>query len=257
MDSEVAKLGVGRHALQCLLCAVLLLGAMGCAMVEDSLYYKAVAIGDDGSQTVNYYRVDIEAEGLNARTFKVRSGYVSVDTIDTLSGDIPTIPEADFSPKEYAAFSQVKKDFRDRLTQQSGSWGAEDINDLDHFTTQAARVAWYASLSDKDFISIGQTEDVNPYSYRKLVFYTSAQDLNLTDYGTQVDNAIDKTAALAKHSREQREARKQEKQLEHQTKMNAVNKLVPYIFGAQNDADADAQKALIGLLLGVPVESNE
>ena len=71
---------------------------------------------------------------------------------------------------------------------------------MDHDATMLAiaRQAWFAYMNDGDIISMGDTQTVDSYLFRKLVFYTSAENFDLANYTTEIDNAITKTEGLAR-----------------------------------------------------------
>ena len=72
-----------------------------------------------------------------------------------------------------------------------------------------ARQAWFAYLSDGDIISMGETRKTDPYQFRKLVFYTSASNIDLSQYSDEIDSAISKVEGLARGFKNIRDAQRE------------------------------------------------
>ena len=67
---------------------------------------------------------------------------------------------------------------------------------------QLARTVWIGSLSTADIASIGQTQNTNPFQFRKLVFWATAENLDLNQYAGEIDSVIDNMVQVATNARE-------------------------------------------------------
>jgi hypothetical protein len=62
---------------------------------------------------------------------------------------------------------------------------------------RAARLSWHASLSDGDLISMGMLENDDSFQFRKLVFWTTARNLDLSRYASEIDSVLDSVVQIA------------------------------------------------------------
>ncbi|MBN1343842.1 MAG: hypothetical protein JXQ73_14255 [Phycisphaerae bacterium] len=72
-----------------------------------------------------------------------------------------------------------------------------------------ARNVWFASLSQADVISMGRTQNTNPFQFRKLVFWATARNIDLSQFATEVDGVIDNVTTIAQTVRDQARIRKE------------------------------------------------
>jgi hypothetical protein len=89
-----------------------------------------------------------------------------------------------------------------------------------------ARLIWLGSLSSSDLASMGMIGNTDPYSFRKLVFWTSASNIDLGDYASEIDGVIDNTVALAEIYRNQNKARKARNQARNKGMKGMIDQLV-------------------------------
>ena len=187
------------------LCLLLywILVALGCGQVTQVQYFEAVGNPDPttGVRPRAFYRMTIKGDPPWLGTYKMRAAYVSSTTLDTFDGRLPVIPDADLSNEQRADFVSVRatmmetvKERADALRARANGLPAEEFEAM---LQAIARQAWFASLSDADVISIGQSRTTDPFEFRKLVFYASASNLRLQDYDAQINSAVEKASALA------------------------------------------------------------
>ena len=131
-----------------------------------------------------------------------------------LEGKGPFIPEADLPLAADQDFKDVMKAFRtavkERATAAANAASSVSVSDShdDAALVEAARQAWFASLSNADIVSIGRTRSTNPYEFHKLVFYATAKNLDLQkSIGPQIDSMISKVQTLARREQQRAEAR--------------------------------------------------
>ncbi|NOS99851.1 MAG: hypothetical protein HOP29_04420 [Phycisphaerales bacterium] len=82
-----------------------------------------------------------------------------------------------------------------------GGLSREDVIEL-------SRLVWLGSLSSSDVASIGMTESVDPYQFRKLVFWSTANNIDLQSYAAEIDGVIDNVMSIAQTAKTQAAARK-------------------------------------------------
>jgi len=71
-----------------------------------------------------------------------------------------------------------------------------------------ARLIWYGSLSRSDLASIGMTGEASQYAFRKLVFWATARNLDLSQFATEIDGVIENVVSIAQAAKQQAKARK-------------------------------------------------
>ncbi len=96
-----------------------------------------------------------------------------------------------------------------------------------------ARQAWYAYLSDGDIISMGEIRNTDSYQFRKLVFYTSAENFDLTTYSNEIDNAISKTEGLARGFKALRDSQRAMAKARADAALSQGRKLIKLLPAAQ------------------------
>src|SRR4051794_36656487 len=101
---------------------------MGCSQVRQVQYFEVTGEPDPetGISTKTYYRMTIFGEGSFVEKYHMKAAYVSAATLDTLNGKIPTIPEADLSAENEAAFEDIRADYLGTLRQFSKSIRAQE-----------------------------------------------------------------------------------------------------------------------------------
>lgn len=213
--------------------ACLALSLAGCSEFEQVQYFEVVGPPDPvtGLTSRSYYRMTVTGRGMGVEEYKMRAAYLSSSALDTLDGKIPTIPAADMDENRRSYFKAIRAAYlrtaQARAEELAGRYadGAMDPQQFDQVMTEISRAVWAVTLSDSDLASLGQVRSVDPFEFRKLVFYASARAVALDRYNAQVDSAIQKTNALANlfdRSRVQRETTANEALLE---KARAVHRL--------------------------------
>lgn len=190
----------------------------GCASAKQMQFFEVVHEDPDTGETqTNYYRMTIRGGSYtlwSPATYKLKAAYLNVATVDVLEGKGPFIPEADLPLTADQDFKDVMKTFRtavkERAAAAANTASSVSLGDsnYDAALVEAARQAWFASLSNGDIVSIGQTRSANPYEFRKLVFYATAKNLDLQKtIGPQIDSMISKVQTLARREQQRAEAR--------------------------------------------------
>jgi hypothetical protein len=240
-----------------LILAILLgLALTSCGTFTETQYFRAINRGKNGEILgSNYYRVTLKGRGDLAKKYKMNAGYLNCQTADVLlNGALPDIPAADYDLTDYASVKAQKKSLQDKL-KVVGDPDKSTNADPNKMALDAARRAWLGSMSDADFISMGQSETTNPYKFRKLVIYVSAENFKLSDFAAPIDSVIQNTTALAQTLQARREAEKQKKEGEDKAKREYVEQLAGNLIGTSGVITPDAAKSLLNLIhviLGFP-----
>lgn len=82
----------------------------------------------------------------------------------------------------------------------------DDLTDDDFITL--SRLLWLLSLSKSDLASIGMTGNLDPYQFRKLVFWTTASNIDLQDFAGEIDSVLKSAESIVEHSRQRAAAQK-------------------------------------------------
>ncbi len=93
-------------------------------------------------------------------------------------------------------------------------------NELNKRYIQLARLVWFNSLSGADIASVGMAEDLNPFVFRKLVFWTSASAVDLNQIAGEVDAIADNVVKIGQSFKQaaKQKSETDQKQVEDQTK---------------------------------------
>lgn len=218
---------------------VLVIALSGCVHHSQVQYFEVRTPPDalTGESHRNFYRMTVKGKGNVVGDYEMKSAYLSKAALDTLQGKTIAIPAIDIPNKRLAKFEALRdnfdkllKDFADSVTgkvveKKEGEEKSEGNNApasgtpkppisvaaQDSNVLSVLRQLWLASLSDSDLISIGESSTLDPYAFRKLVFYVSANVIDLTDTATSIDNALGSLGKLAEALRTRKEAREKEK----------------------------------------------
>jgi len=252
------KGGKGSVAARCAgacLLAVAAAWTAGCAGVKQVQYFEVVGDPDPltGIAPKNFYRMTLRGTGGGGVMYKLRAAYVSGATLDTLNGQIPSIPEADLPEANANAFAEIKDDYLRSLTDYAevrANLDPADAGAHEQRVAEISRQAWFASLQDADLISLGQVHSTDPFRFRRLVFYASAENIDLEDYDAQINSVLERTGTLARALKAQRQARRAERASRKRAARDAAQRLIALV-----GAGDDAQALLVSLLeLLVPGE---
>lgn len=104
---------------------------------------------------------------------------------------------------------------------------AKSVKAMDSQAKTLARLIWYASLSDSDLISIGMTQNTNPFQFRKLVFWATASNIDLNEYATEIDAILDNVTGIASSYRELRKQRKKARKSRRSSFETLINNIGP------------------------------
>ncbi|MBX3396805.1 MAG: hypothetical protein KF841_15720 [Phycisphaerae bacterium] len=174
----------------------------GCVAHRQTQYFEVV---DPDSGNINYYRMTLEGGGGIGVNYQLQAGYFSAASVDVLRGRIPQIPEVDLPIECDAAFEALTAGYYDSLVTLSEATrqnrGADLPAGIDDLALQNARLVWFGQLSPADVAAMGMNQSNNPFEFRKLVFWSSAQNIDLRAYGSEIDAMIDSATTLIRASR--------------------------------------------------------
>jgi len=191
------------------------------------------AVRDPDTGATNYYRMTIKG-GNNATAVKyqMQAGYFSAAAVDILRGQMPKIPQLDLDPAQQEVFDALLNEFYgsllDEARRKTGGAGedclaegvgaddeviaAKDAATLEEQALYLARLVWLGSLSASDVASVGMTQHTNPYQFRKLVFWTTVQNIDINEFATQIDGIIEQVTSLGLAFKEIAKARAAERE---------------------------------------------
>lgn len=223
---------------------------VGCSKFEQVQYFEVVGPPDPitGLTSRSYYRMTVTGRGTGVEEYKMRAAYLSSAALDTLDGKIPTIPAADMDENRRQYFRSIRAAYlrtaQARAEELANRYegDAMDPQQFDQVMTEISRAVWAVTLSDSDLASLGQVRSVDPFEFRKLVFYASARAVALDRYNAQVDSAIQKTNALANlfdRSRVQRETTANEELLEKARAVHQAGQEIQRIETEKKQAEDD------------------
>lgn len=189
-------------------CAGIILLFGGCAAQKREQYYMVV---ERAEGTAAIFKVTAKLEGVGTK-YKLNEGYVPVNVIDALSGKVGEPPDL-FSPvSQSQRQAQLNDELEDKRSQaildlarnseELKSMQPADvdkaIDGIDSAVRLFGALKAAAAMSANEQISIGQTGSTDIYSYRKLVFYASAQVIRLQEFEQELNELEKSTSDLAK-----------------------------------------------------------
>ncbi len=172
--------------------ALLLAAGSGCIAHEQRQYFEVV---DPAAGNINYYRMTISGGALGT-DYRVQAGYFSAASVDVLRGQTPEIPEADLPLESDAAFETLMAQYYEALVDMGGRAAPGDADNPETAVLRRARLVWFGRLSPADVAAMGMSQSANPFEFRKLVFWTSARNIDLRAYGSEIDAMLDSATAL-------------------------------------------------------------
>jgi hypothetical protein len=81
----------------------------------------------------------------------------------------------------------------------------------DAMVRKLARLIWLGSLSGADLASIGSSQETDPFVFRKLVFWSTAANIDLSQYAADIDGVLDNVISIAQAERTRAQQRKAER----------------------------------------------
>ncbi len=223
---------------------VLVVILAGCATVKQVQYFEVVY--EDPREQLEYktyYKLTVEGGSVvGPVVYKLKAAYLNSATIDVLEGKGVFVPEVDLPRAADETFKNLLAKYRDALEKRTeiarrratgestiGSTGTDpprsdteveggvvepynvalpDKLPDERTVVDLGRQVWLGSLSTGDIVSMGQTQNADPYQFRKLVFYSTAKNIDLEKaIGPQIDSMISKVETLARREQEQSDAR--------------------------------------------------
>lgn len=179
------------------LIGLITMSVTGCVAHRQQQYFEVV---DPELGHVNYYRMTVEGGGGFGVEYRLQAGYFSAASVDVLRGRIPEIPEVDLPIEHNAAFEALTARYYDALISMADAV-APPGGDVDGAVLERARLVWFGQLSPADVAAMGMNRTTNPFEFRKLVFWTSANNVDLRAYGGEIDAMIDSATTLVRAAR--------------------------------------------------------
>jgi len=196
-------IGMSLAAVSCLTAA--------CVSHRQVQYFEAV---DPGTGNVNYYRMTLEGWSAIGATYQMQAGYFSAASVDVLRGQMPAMPEVDLPIGQDAAFEALVGAYYDGLTRAAQAIESTELpaagaslDDVDDNALGRARLVWLGQLSPADVASMGMQGTTNPFQFRKLVFWTSSRQVDLREFGAEIDSAMASATALVRAEKAEAELR--------------------------------------------------
>lgn len=229
---------------------VLLALCAGCAVHDQIQYFE---VFDPESGNVNYYRMTITGHGALGAEYQMQAGYFSAASVDVLRGQMPAMPEVDLPLEQDAAFDAVVDRYYQSLVGAADGLSAEGIDPQatpDEAVLARARLVWFGQLSPADVAAMGMHASTNPFQFRKLVFWTTAQNVDLRQFGTEIDAIVasatqliraQKTAAKQRQARRDGLRRFLDDVMKSNPALEPYTGLIDMLFGAGGPAPAPAQ----------------
>jgi len=176
--------------------AALLVLAGGCALHDQVQYFEVV---DPDTRNVNFYRMTLSGHGGGGVQYSLQAGYFSSASVDVLRGQIPSIPEADLPAAQDKAYDSLVNQYYQSLadagarqaSQTGGGAGDADV-------LAQARLVWLGTLSPADVAAMGMHGSTNPFTFRKLVFWATANNIDLRQFSTEIDSMIGGATSLVR-----------------------------------------------------------
>ncbi len=232
-------------------CALLLcLAAGGCAHFKQVQYFEAVGEpNEEGVATRQFYRVTISGGGHLVQKYNMNAAYLSAAALETLQGSKPRIPIVDTPDANLRAFDEIKAMFLESLkacaeAQKDQAGRVATSDDQERHLVAIARQIWLASLSDADLCSMGQFKTADGHAFRRLVFWTSAQDIDLSKYSDKIDAAISNVEIMAEQFKAKRDAEAAQHKAKRQENLKTLKALVNTVPGL----DPALKEGLIAIL---------
>jgi hypothetical protein len=161
-----------------------------CASLSQTQYFAAI---DPESNNINFYRIVIDGYSGLGNSYHFRAGYFNAITVDALTGSFSDPPEVKGNELQLSKVKEIQKLYYELLVAQATA--AQNSKGPDALA-RIARSLWLAGLDDLSAASIGQTDSLNPYIFRKLVFWADAKPTDLQQLSGQVEDTFKNTMAV-------------------------------------------------------------
>ena len=194
----------------------------GCAYSKQIQYFAAI---DPDTAEVNYYRMTATGRSGLLNKYTLKAGYFNAITLDALTGSLSDPPEVSGCEDQLEAVAEIREIFFDALTKEAKA--ARDAGEGERSLVRIARALWVAGADQLTVASIGYTGSLNPYVFKKLVFWAEADPIDLQQFQGQFDNIVRNSFAVVAGMRERAKKRKAEKESEKQQR----NALINSVFG--------------------------
>mgnify|MGYP001183195973 CR=1 FL=1 len=179
--------------------SILVIGLVsGCVAHEQRQYFEVV---DPESGNVNYYRMSIRGGGGLGVDYQLQAGYFSAASVDVLRGRMPDLPEVDLPVENDEVFETLTRKYYEALSAMSDDAAVEPGCDVDETVLRRARLVWFGQLSTSDVAAMGMSRSTNPFEFRRLVFWASANNIDLRAYGSEIDAMLDSATTLIRASK--------------------------------------------------------
>lgn len=228
----------------------------GCATYKQVQFFEVLSPPDPetGVATRNFYKMTASGSGLFVSKYKMNAAYLSTAAIDVLRGVDVSILSIELSPKNQTIFDEIKQMYLEALkayAANQATLSSGSISAIEHeaLMTQVARQLWLASLSDEDLQSFGQIQSSDPYAFRKLVFYTSAEEIDLEKLGGKIDGIVKNARTLSEQFKLRKEAEIREQQARREQQKEILKQAVKAM------SLSEEQRLLFFSILSIPNDS--
>lgn len=248
--------------------AVLFWVSTGCAVHDQVQYFAAT---DPETGATNYYRMTISGWGALGTDYHLQAGYFSSEAVDVLRGSMPEVPILDMPIEQLELYDRTAQQFYASVLQEAKRINPiKDPSSLPAKTEQAqadtplgalpegidvepfkddkalemSRQIWLSSLSKTDLASMGRTQNTNPYQFRKLVFWVSANNIDLNHFAAEIDGVIDNVTAIASTFKGQADQRKAQQESKRKCCEGILNSIP-----LENETQRGLLEALFELVL--------
>jgi hypothetical protein len=218
----------------------------GCASSDTTQHFIAE---DPGSGERAIYRLRIDNAGVLSKYY-FTAAYLPKVAIDLYEGKIPeTLAELNAqSPDQESAAAKIQKALRDFLVDQAQAKrdrlkslapNADEQKLVDEATMYFSRLMARAMLSSADLQSVGEEGTLDPYKFRKLVYFASTKPLKIADFSGEVrdvENSLNSISTTLGTVARARGGEAASKQKVSQAQIDALAKLVDGLTPAALDA---------------------
>lgn len=245
----------------------------GCAIQKQTQFFAAT---DPDTGATNYYKMTISGSGGGGVDYHWQAGYFSAAAVDVLRGTMPDIPTLDLPVDQLEKYNAVADNLYDRLVAESAKYAcgeasasggepsggaseegadavvasAGDSSDSSQACSRdltnedfiaMSRLLWFSSLSKSDIASVGMTQNLDPFQFRKLVFWTTASNIDLQEFAGEIDSVINSAEGIVENARARAASRKKS----GKKRLQALDKAIDLLPDTLDPAVKDLLKSFL------------